>query len=244
MKDNIDAFRFGRHYENLKEEVINIVKDEPEILEGFDAKYQNRFKFLEDYQNKKYAQNYEDLVSYAKKVDKEVGNGSQFSTAVLKNYFKLMAYKDEYEVSRLMTNKKFSDDINKNFEGNFSYNFYLAPPIFSKKSKVDGKLLKIKFGGWLFNVFKLISKFKFLRGTKFDPFGYLNERKKERELIRDYKQTIVDIGSKINKSNYETAVKIASIPDQIRGFGHVKEKNIKEAINNRTDLLNSFHENS
>ena len=77
-------------------------------------------------------------MSYAKKVDKEVGNGSQFSTAVLKNYFKLMAYKDEYEVSRLMTNKKFSDDINKNFEGNFSYNFYLAPPIFSKKSKVDG----------------------------------------------------------------------------------------------------------
>ena len=135
VNDNIDAFRFGRHYENLKEEVINIIKDEPEILEGFDAKYQNRFKFLEDYQNKKYAQNYEDLVSYAKKVDKEVGNGSQFSTAVLKNYFKLMAYKDEYEVSRLMTNKKFSDDINKNFEGNFSYNFYLAPPIFSKKSK-------------------------------------------------------------------------------------------------------------
>ena len=183
-------------------------------------------------------------MSYAKKVDKEVGNGSQFSTAVLKNYFKLMAYKDEYEVSRLMTNKKFSDDINKNFEGNFSYNFYLAPPIFSKKSKVDGKLLKIKFGGWLFNVFKLLSKFKFLRGTKLDPFGYLNERKMERELIRDYKQTITGIGTKINKSNYETAVKIASIPDQIRGFGHVKEKNIKEAINYRTNLLNSFHENT
>ena len=77
-----------------------------------------------------------------------------------------------------------------------------------------------------------------------DPFGYLDERKKERELIRDYKQTIIDIGSKINKSNYDTAVKIASIPDQIRGFGHVKEKNIKEAINIRTDLLNSFHENT
>ena len=86
VKDNIDAFRFGRHYENLKEEVINILKDEPEILEDFDAKYQNRFKFLEDYQNTKYAQNYEDLVSYAKKIDKKVGNGSQFSTAVLKNY--------------------------------------------------------------------------------------------------------------------------------------------------------------
>ena len=68
--------------------------------------------------------------------------------------------------------------------------------------------------------------------------------KKERELIRDYKQIITDIGTKINKSNYETAVKIASIPDQIRGFGHVKEKNIKEAINYRTDLLNSFHENT
>jgi indolepyruvate ferredoxin oxidoreductase len=105
-------------------------------------------------------------------------------------------------------------------------------------------LVKIKFGGWLFSVFKLLCKLKFLRGTKFDPFGYLNERKKERELIRDYKDTITDIGTKINKSNYETAVKIASIPDQIRGFGHVKEKNIKEAINYRTDLLNSFHENT
>ena len=155
-----------------------------------------------------------------------------------------MAYKDEYEVSRLMTNKKFLDDVNKNFEGDFNYNFYLAPPIFSKKSKVNGKLVKIKFGGWLFSVFKLLCKLKFLRGTKFDPFGYLNERKKERELIRDYQQTITGIGTKINKSNYETAVKIASIPDQIRGFGHVKEKNIKEAINYRTDLLNSFHENT
>ena len=244
VKDNIDAFRFGRHYENLKDEVLDIIKDEPEVLEGFEEKYKNRFKFLEDYQNIKYAEKFGDLVSYARKIDKNIGNGSQFSTAVLKNYFKLMAYKDEYEVSRLMTNKKFVDDVNKNFEGNFNYNFYLAPPIFSKKSKVDGKLVKIKFGGWLFSVFKLLCKLKFLRGTKFDPFGYLNERKKERELIRDYKQTITGIGTKINKSNYETAVKIASIPDQIRGFGHVKEKNIKEAINYRTDLLNSFHENT
>ena len=99
VKDNIDAFRFGRHYENLKHEVLDIIKDEPEVLEGFEEKYKNRFKFLEDYQNIKYAEKFEELVSYARKIDKNIGNGSQFSTAVLKNYFKLMAYKDEYELS-------------------------------------------------------------------------------------------------------------------------------------------------
>ena len=105
-----------------------------------------------------------------------------------------MSYKDEYEVSRLYSNDEFLNKLNKKFDGNYKINFYLAPPIFNKKDKVTGNPLKIKFGQWLLIIFKILNKFKFLRGTLLDPFGYLPERKNERKLVADYKNTILEIG--------------------------------------------------
>ena len=124
----------------------------------------------------------------------------------------------------------------------YKINFYLAPPIFSKKDKVTGKPLKIKFGQWIMIFFKIISKLKFLRGTFLDPFGYLAERKSEKKLIKDYKNCILEIAKKLSKENYNIAVDIASTPDQIRGFGHVKEKNIKIAEDCQSNLISAFNE--
>ena len=241
-EENISAFRLGRHSINLRQEILNTISEKNKILTNFEEKYDDRYNFLIKYQNEKYAKQFRYLVEFAKTLDEKIGNGKKFSTAVLNNYFKLMSYKDEYEVSRLYSSDEFIKKIKKKFEGNYKINFYLAPPIFHKKDKVTGNPLKIKFGQWLLVLFKILNKLKFLRGTYFDPFGYLSERKNERKLVQDYKNIILEIGKKLNVNNYNIAVDIASFPDQIRGFGHVKEKNIKIAEECRNNLMNAFNE--
>ena len=226
----------------MRKEILDIIYDKDKILTSFEEKYKDRFDYLIEYQNEKYAQEYKKLVDYAKSCEQKIANGKSFSKAVATNYFKLMSYKDEYEVARLYSNNEFVKKIKQSFEGNFKINFYLAPPIFSTKDKVTGNSLKTKYGPWVMTLFKIISKFKFLRGTSFDPFGYLSERKNERKLIKDYKNCILDIGTKLSKNNYDIAVDIASVPDQIRGFGHVKEKNIKVAEDCQNNLIMTFNE--
>ena len=164
-----------------------------------------------------------------------------FSQAVATNYFKLMSYKDEYEVSRLFSNEEFINQVNNTFEGDFNINYHLASPIFSKKDPVTNKPIKRSFGPWLLIFFKFLSPLRFLRGTIFDPFGYLEERKIERQLIKEYKSRILAITSKLTSSNYSIAVEIASTPDQIRGFGHIKKKNIEIAKNCELSLMSSFN---
>ena len=242
VEQSLNAFRLGRHSINLRKEILSIVHNKEKALTKFDEKYNNRFNFLINYQNEKYAKKYKKLVDYAKKCEEKVGNGKNFSKAVALNYFKLMSYKDEYEVARLYSNNTFANNIQNAFEGNYKINLYLAPPIFSKKDKVTGDPLKIKFGQWILTLFKIISKFKFLRGTFLDPFGYLKERKNERKLIVDYKNCILEIGKKLSIDNYSIAVDIASTPDQIRGFGHIKEKNRRIAEECRSNLITSFNE--
>ena len=131
--------------------------------------------------------------------------------------------------------------INETFEGNFKINYHLSPPIFCTKDKVTGYPLKINFGSWIMILFKFISMFKFLRGTYFDLFGYFEERKIERLLINNYKDRILEICSKLTIENYALAVEIASIPDQIRGFGYIKKKNIEIAKNCENKLMSMFN---
>ena len=241
-EENINAFRLGRHSLKLKKEVLNTISEKKKVLTNFEEKYDDRYNYLIKYQNEKYAKKYRYLVDFAKISEEKIGNGNKFSTAVLNNYFKLMSYKDEYEISRLYSDIEFIDKVKKKFDGNYKINFYLSPPIFNKKDKVTGNPLKIKFGQWFINIFKIISKLKFLRGTLFDPFGYLQERKNERRLVKDYKNTVLEIGKKLTLNNYDIAVDIASLPDQIRGFGHVKEKNLRVAEECKNNLMNAFNE--
>ena len=230
IEENIHAFRLGRHSINMKEEILNLIYEKEKVITDFDEKFIDRYNFLIEYQNKKYADKYKELVDYVKKCEEKINvDIKNFSNAVAINYFKLMSYKDEYEVARLYSDNEFINKINETFEGNFKINFHLAPPIFYKQDKVTGRPLKINFGSWIMILFKFISMFKFLRGTYFDPFGYFEERKIERLLINNYKERILEICSKLTIENYALAVEIASIPDQIRGFGYIKEKNIEIA---------------
>ena len=149
-----------------EEEINNLIYEKEKVITDFDKKIINRYNFLTEYQNTKYADQYKELVDYVKKYEQKIKiDKNNFSNAVAINYFKLMSYKDEYEVARLYSNNEFINKINKTFEGNFKINFHLAPPIFYKKDKVTGNPLKMHFGSWIMVLFKFIGIFKFLRGT-------------------------------------------------------------------------------
>jgi indolepyruvate ferredoxin oxidoreductase len=201
-----------------------------------------RMAFLEEYQNKKYAQKYEDVVKKIVDVDARFQKEDQIlSTIVAKNYAKLMAYKDEYEVARLYTKGDFMKKIEDHFEGNYKLQFHLAPPLIAKKDKVTGHLKKKSYGPWMMRGFKLLAGLKFLRGGMLDPFSYMQERKMERGLISDYEETIAYLTKHLNNDNYEIACDIANIPEEIRGFGHVKEEHLQKARLKQQKLLDQFN---
>ena len=242
IDENIHAFRLGRHSINMKEEILNLIYEKEKVITNFDEKFVDRYNFLIKYQNKKYADKYKELVDYVKKCEEKISvDIKNFSNAVAINYFKLMSYKDEYEIARLYSDNEFINKINETFEGNFKINFHLSPPIFYTQDKVTGRPLKINFGSWIMILFKFISMFKFLRGTYLDPFGYFKERKIERLLINSYKERILEICSKLTIENYALAAEIASTPDQIRGFGYIKEKNIEIAKRCEDKLMSAFN---
>tara|TARA_Y100000590_G_scaffold271734_1_gene305041 strand:+ start:496 stop:3927 length:3432 start_codon:yes stop_codon:yes gene_type:complete len=245
---NLNAFKLGRGTYLKKNEIlesINLSKElngSQKISLNYEEIKKRRFNYLIKYQNKKYAEKYLELVNLIENSEKELSKSNNFlSKLVAINYFKLMAYKDEYEVSRLYTDPQFMNNINENFEGNFKIYYHMAPPIFSKKDPVKGNPTKVSLGPWLFTLMKILSSFKFLRGTIFDPFGYLKERKQERNLIKDYYNCMNNISLNLNLNNYKIACEIASVPEKIRGFGYVKEKNIIISKNLEKELLNKFN---
>ena len=166
--------------------------------------------------------------------EETAGLGDRLTTAAARFAFKLMAYKDEYEVARLWTDGKFDAYLAKTFKGG-KVNFHLAPPLFSKKD-ANGHLMKKNFGPWMKTGFKIMKRFKWLRGTRFDLFGHTEERKMERALRDDYLTKLDVLAAELSPQNLELAIAIAEIPDDIRGYGHVKEASV-EAANLNRDLL-------
>jgi indolepyruvate ferredoxin oxidoreductase len=151
-----------------------------------------------------------------------------------------MAYKDEYEVARLYTDPAFMQKIEGMFEGDVKLKFHLAPPLLARKDK-QGRLMKQEFGPWMMKAFGVLAKLKGLRGTAFDVFGYTEERKMERALIQEYRRTVEALLPKLTAENLAQAVAIASIPEDIRGFGHVKERNLAAAKRKEAELVAGFH---
>ena len=160
-----------------------------------------------------------------------------FSEAVARYAYKLMAYKDEYEVARLYTDGEFLRKLNAQFEGDFSLSFHLAPPLLNPPDPETGIATKKQFGPWMFKAFRLLAKFKGLRGTKLDIFGYTEERKTERQLIADYFSLIEDLCTRMTPENHALAVQLAKIPEDIHGFGHVKVRHLKAAKEKEAKLL-------
>ena len=162
--------------------------------------------------------------------------------AVARCAFKLMAYKDEYEVARLYTHTDFRSRLDKVFDGNYVLQFHMAPPFINKRDADTGLPIKRCFGPWILKVMVILRWLKFLRGTKFDIFGYTKERRQERQLIKNYRGYIRTILSGLTPNNHKLAVEIAAIPDSIRGFGHVKNDNIKNAQLQESNLMKIWNE--
>jgi indolepyruvate ferredoxin oxidoreductase len=206
--------------------------------QSLDTIIRKRVEFLTGYQDRAYAAVYEELVTRVRAAETANGLGNKLSTAVAKYYFKLMAYKDEYEVARLYTDGRFVEQLKTQFEGDFKLKFNLAPPLFAKKD-ARGQLVKAEFGSWMLGAFKLLAKMKGLRGSPFDIFGRTAERKMERALIREYREMVEALLPVLSNENYANAVELASLPEQIRGFGHVKEKAVAAFRAKKAELLAS-----
>jgi indolepyruvate ferredoxin oxidoreductase len=208
-----------------------------QMPQSLDSVIKKRVEFLTGYQNAAYAAQYADVIEKVRAAEGAHNLGNKLSMAVAKSLFKLMAYKDEYEVARLYTDGRFVEQLQSQFEGNFSMKFNLAPPLFAKKD-AKGHLVKAEFGSWMWSAFKLLAKLKGLRGGAFDVFGYTAERKMERALIAEYRGMIEGVLRSLDASTHATAVELASLPEQIRGFGHVKEKAVAEYRVRKEELLN------
>ena len=238
VAQNIAAFEWGRHCAHHWN-VVDALLAPAQVIQfhkpqGVDALVAKRVAFLTDYQNASYAKRYSDIVLRVKAAEAAFHKTS-LSEAVARNLFKLMAYKDEYEVARLHTNTAFLQKIGDMFEGDYTVNYNLAPPIISKANE-KGELQKQKFGPLMLTGFKLLKHFKVLRGTPLDIFGNTEEREMERALIGEYVASIEEVLAKLNADNHALALEIANLPDAVKGFGHVKARNVV-AVRSKWDGL-------
>ncbi|MGI4719396.1 MAG: indolepyruvate ferredoxin oxidoreductase family protein [Janthinobacterium lividum] len=208
--------------------------------ESLDDIVNRRVELLTAYQNAAYAAQYKAFVDQVRAAEAKLGKGSRLTEAVARYFYKLMAYKDEYEVARLHTDPAFKAKIANMFEGDIKLKFHLAPPLLAKHDK-EGRALKKEYGAWMMGAFGVLAKLKGLRGTPFDVFGYTAERRTERALIGQYRRTVEALLPKLTLDNLPQAVAIASIPEDIRGYGHVKERHLKAARDKEAALVAAFH---
>jgi indolepyruvate ferredoxin oxidoreductase len=196
---------------------------------------------LIDYQDEAYAKRYADVVKRVVAAEqKAVPGKSGLAEAAARYLYKLMAYKDEFEVARLHTDPAFLAKLDAQFKHGYTVKYNLAPPTISKRDPITGELQKRQFGPWMLNAFKMLAKFKGLRGGSLDIFGKTEERRHERQLIEDYIKQLDEIVSRLNAANHAAAVQLASVPDEIRGYGHVKERSLETAKAVQDKLLQEF----
>ncbi|MBO9648073.1 MAG: indolepyruvate ferredoxin oxidoreductase family protein [Variovorax sp.] len=246
IENNKMAFEWGRQAAQRPLEVQKRVQP-GQIIEfkkrdSVDTLVARRVEFLTGYQNAAYAEEYKAFVGKVQKAESALGKTS-LSEAVARYLFKLMAYKDEYEVARLQSDPVFLQRIEGMFEGqmgkDFKLNYHLAPPLTAKKN-AKGQLQKQKFGPAMLTGFRLLAKLKGLRGTALDVFGRTEERKTERALIGEYRASIDEVLGSLNAANHALAVEIASLPEQIRGYGHVKDRNLAAARTRWAELMGKW----
>jgi indolepyruvate ferredoxin oxidoreductase len=245
---NIAAFNWGRRaaadpgaIEALTTPAPAAADDARRLSLSFDEMVARRVDELTAYQDAAYAARYRDWVEKAKAIEAAKTPGKcGLAEAVARNLFKLMAYKDEYEVARLYTDGAFLRQIAAEFDGDLRFDFHLAPPLLARRDPNAGVPRKITFGPWMLHVFRLLARMKRLRGSVFDPFGYSAERRMERKLIADYEVTLTELFDKLTPANHHLAVGIAAIPKKIRGFGHVKRRNFEVAKADEATLLDQF----
>ena len=243
---NTKAFLWGRRAAFDPDSVARFAAP-PEVVpirpQTLDELIATRVDVLTAYQDASYAERYRRLVDKVRDVETGVtgsGGSHHLSEAVVRNYFKLLAYKDEYEVARLYTDPAFWERVNETFEGDFEVRFHLAPPLMARPDPVTGKLRKKAFGPGMLKVFGWLAKLRRLRGTPWDIFGHSSERKAERALIAQYERDVAELLETLSFLRLPQAIEIANLPEQIRGFGHIKEHNMAQVAARRQQLITEW----
>ncbi len=246
---NVSAFRYGRRAAVDPKAVEALIEPRPQeqndslkLSQSFAETVDRRVAFLTAYQNASYARRYRNWVEKVRTVEAEKTPGQcGLAEAVARYLFKLMAYKDEYEVARLYSETSFLDRVKSTFAGDkLHFEFHLAPPLLARRDPETGEPKKISFGPWMLKVFAVLAKFKFLRGTALDPFGYTAERRVERRLVTEYEHLLEEICERLTLNNHRFAVGLAMIPEKIRGFGPVKQRHLAAAKGEEAALLEQF----
>ena len=249
VERNKAAFDWGRHAAHDPSRVERALAlanpNEAQVIafkprETLDHIVARRVEFLTAYQNADYAERYRRFVADVQTAEAPLGKKT-LTEAVARYLFKLMAYKDEYEVARLHTNGAFQARIASMFEGEYTLSLHLAPPLFAKRN-AKGELQKKRYGPSMLVAMRRLARLKFLRATPLDLFGRTAERRMERALIEDYRRTITSLLPKLAPTNHATAVKLAQLPEQIKGYGHVKERHVAAARQQWAQLEAQYHE--
>jgi indolepyruvate ferredoxin oxidoreductase len=238
---NSRAFAWGRRAALDWEAVSALARgrDEgrpiPATLEDIVA---HRVAELSAYQNPAYGERYRALIERVRAAEAERAPGRGGLTEAVARYaYKLMAYKDEYEVARLYSDGRFRAALKARFEGDFRLQVHLAPPLFARRDSDSGELVKRAYGPWMLKAMAGLARLKGLRGSPFDPFGYSAERRQERQLVADYEALVAELVAGLGHDNHGLALQLASLPERIRGFGHVKERHLAQAMAEQEALL-------
>ena len=239
---NLRAFSLGRLLAHAPERIDGLLDkgaaglDWQVASESLDELIERRHRDLVAYQNEQYADRYLAFVERVRAAESDLGPSTGLSEAVARSLYKLMAYKDEYEVARLYTDGEWLRDIRSRFSGDYRIRFHMAPPLIARRDPQSGELQKREFGAWMLPALKLLSRFSFLRGTRLDPFGYSEERRIDRALIEEYRSRVEQAIQGLDAASYATVVDIARVPEQIRGYGHVRERSRLAAMESWASL--------
>ena len=243
---NLEAFRWGRRAAADPAAIASIVASlhpgdaAPDKAQTLDELLARRVAFLTDYQSAGYARRYLRAIQRVRGAEQtKAPGGDELATAAARALFKLMAVKDEYEVARLYSDGVFARQVAAAFDGDLRFEFHLALPLLGRKN-AKGEPVKRSFGPWMMSVFKQLARLKFLRATPLDVFSYAKERRIERKLLSDYQILLDEISERLTPENHALAVALAAIPEKIRGFGHVKLRNLEEAKAEERHLIEQF----
>ena len=208
---------------------------------GVEEVVERRAHDLTRYQDRACADRYRRLVAEAQRAEARRAAGKHgFAEAVARYAYKLMAYKDEYEVARLFSDGAFAEELARHFEDGFRLEFHMAPPLFASRDPDTGLPQKRCYGAWMMRALRVLAKLRRLRGTRLDPFGYREERKRERRLVEEYAATVRELAGALDYDNHGLAVEIASLPEGIRGYGHVKAQHLACVQARQAELLEAW----
>ncbi len=239
---NKRAFLWGRRAAHDLEAVMRRLQPAPAPPlhpPSLDEAVARRAAYLRAYQDAAYAERYQRLIGRVREAEQRlIGPGSKaLAEVVARNYFSLLAYKDEYEVARLYTEPTFHEKLAATFSGDYTLRFHLAPPLLARPDPRTGRIAKRSYGPGMLRLFRLLARLKKLRGGRWDVFGYSAERKAERALITEYEKDVDEILGRLSADRLQLACALARLPEGIRGFGPVKQKAMEEAASKRARLI-------